>query len=79
MAGEDNENDDQGTNNEIYQESVGGNIAIVKNSTMLHRNDLTIPINEHTMNYTCNLMQVCSLMITLRLMSIILTPIMKKS
>ena len=47
-VGEDNENDDQGTNNEVYQENecVGGNIAIVENPTMLCRDDSTIPIDE---------------------------------
>ena len=45
---EDNDNDDQGTNNEVYQENecVKGNIAIVENSTMLCRDDSTIPIDE---------------------------------
>ena len=47
-VGEDNDNDDQGTNNEVYQknECVGDSIAIVENSTMLHRDDSTIPIDE---------------------------------
>jgi hypothetical protein len=47
-VGEDNENDYQGINNEVYQENecVRDNIAIVKNSTMLRRDDSTIPIDE---------------------------------
>jgi hypothetical protein len=47
-VGEDNENDDQGINNEVYQENecVEGNVAIVENSTMLRRDDSTIPIDE---------------------------------
>jgi hypothetical protein len=47
-VGQDNENDDQGTNNEVYQENecVGGSIVIVENFIMLHRDDSTIPIDE---------------------------------
>jgi hypothetical protein len=48
QVGEDNENDDQGTNNEVYQENkcIGGNIVIVENSTMLRKDDSTILIDE---------------------------------
>ncbi|XP_059454976.1 uncharacterized protein LOC132185188 [Corylus avellana] len=48
VVGEDSEKDDQRTNNEVYQESecVGVNIANVENSTMLRRDNLTIPIDE---------------------------------
>jgi hypothetical protein len=76
-VGEDNENDYQGTNNEVYQENecVGGNIAIVKNSTMYVEMIRQYPL----MNYICNLMQVCSLTITLRLRGIILILIIKMS
>jgi hypothetical protein len=44
----DNENNDQGTNNEVYQENecVRGNIAIVENSNVLRRDDSTIPIDK---------------------------------
>ena len=48
VVGGDNENDDQGINNTIYQERkcVGGNIAIVENSTILCRDDSIIAIDE---------------------------------
>jgi hypothetical protein len=48
VVGKDNENNDQKTNNEIYQENecARGNIAIVENSNVLRRDDSTIPINE---------------------------------
>jgi hypothetical protein len=48
VVGEDNKNNDQETNNEVYQENecVRGNIAIVENSNVLRRDDSTIPIDE---------------------------------
>ena len=90
MVGEDNKNDDQGANNEVYQENecVGGNIAFVKNSTMLRRDDSTIPIDELYVQLDANMFIGDNPSIeghntnsnnALQLRGTILTPIIKKS
>jgi hypothetical protein len=77
QVGDDNENDDQGTNNEVYQENkcIGGNIVIVENSTMLRRDDSTILIDELYVQLDISMF----IDDNLRLRSIILTLIIKKS